>query len=97
MKDNILLLIEDDIKFSRLVDTLRKLNIDAEDYNTHNSTVIFSTLGLSEQEPLFDKYFRMLESNTQIQMNVETDKELAKRVFSFLIGFTTQSVQESLT
>jgi len=64
MKQILTLLIQDDIKQTRLVRTLNSINIDASEYLTNKSSVIFMLMGIeSEQgnEPFLDAYFRKIE------------------------------------
>lgn len=63
MEEEIRLLIQDDIKITRFVYTLARLNIDATHYLSNNSTVIFRLLGqaVSVHDEAYDTYFRMIE------------------------------------
>lgn len=61
MKENIIRLIQDDIKISRLVNALESLNISAYQYNLGNVKVIFSLMGIPEDEEKSEIYFKMIE------------------------------------
>jgi hypothetical protein len=61
MKDNIVRLIQDDIKISRLIDTLERLNIQAYHYHLGNSKVIFSLMNIPEIEPNLEIYYQLIE------------------------------------
>ena len=64
MKRILTLLIEDDIKITRLVRTLAKLDIDASSYLTHKSTLVFEMMEIKHSinnEELMNQYYAKIE------------------------------------
>ena len=64
MKRILTLLIEDDIKITRLVRTLAKLDIDANSYLTHKSTIVFEMVEIKHSingEELMNQYYDKIE------------------------------------
>lgn len=61
MKANILILIHDDIKISRLTNTLDRLHVPANHYPLGNAKVIFSLLEIPETEQNFETYYKLIE------------------------------------
>jgi hypothetical protein len=91
MKMNIISLIKDDIKISRLINTLEHLNIRAYQYNLENSKVIFSLMGIPENEQNFEVYYKMIEQGgdlTKYDTNQKID-ELSEEIFKQLMMFYT--------
>ena len=60
MKDVITLLIEDDIKITRLIRTLAKIGIDASAYTPNKTSVVLRLLEL-DYEKHSDEYLKLLE------------------------------------
>jgi hypothetical protein len=88
MKANILTLIEDDIKISRLTNTLDLLNVPANHYPLGNAKVIFSLLEIQESEQNLETYYQLIEQaadSEQCDLN-EKLTELAEGVFRELVG-----------
>lgn len=59
------LLIQDDIKQTRLVRALGRLEIDATSQLSNASGIVFEIMGMNvdlENEPLLDAYFKKIES-----------------------------------
>lgn len=89
MKKNIVRLIQDDIKISRLINTLERLNVSAHQYNLGNSKVIFSLLGIPEDEHKAEVYFKMVEQGEDLAKYDSNEKieELSEEIFKQLILF----------
>jgi|GEM_PF-4130364 len=89
MKKNIIRLIQDDIKISRLINTLERLNVSASQYNLGNSMVIFSLMGIPEDEQKTEIYFKMVEQGEDLTKYDSTEKieELSEEIFKQLILF----------
>ena len=89
MKKNIIRLIQDDIKISRLIDNLERLNVSAHHYSLANSKVIFSLLGIPEDEQKTEIYFKMVEQGEDLVKYDTPEKieELAEEIFKQLIHF----------
>lgn len=87
MKDNIVRLIQDDIKISRLIDTLEQLNIPASHYYLGNSKVIFSLMKIPEIEPNLEIYYQLIEQGEDLNKynTPERMEELADTVFKQLM------------
>jgi hypothetical protein len=90
MKDNILRLVEDDIKFNRLVTTLRKIGIEAEAYTTNNVHVIFDLMHVPKSELVMQAYFTMIETSGDLERYYAKEKlkQLSCEVFEFLLKFS---------
>lgn len=89
MKSNIVHLIRDDIKISRLINTLERLNISAHQYNLGNSKVIFSLMGIPEEEPYLEIYYKLIEQGADLDKYDSNEKieELAEGIFKQLMVF----------
>lgn len=89
MKKNIIRLIQDDIKISRLINTLERLNVSASQYNLGNSMVIFSLMGIPEDEQKTEVYFKMVEQGEDLTKYDSNEKieELSEEIFKQLILF----------
>lgn len=89
MKKNILRLIQDDIKLSRLINTLEVLNISAYYYFSANSTVILSLMGIEDCEDVQEGYNQRIEQACELENYDTVDKvqELAEEVYEFLLTF----------
>lgn len=89
MKKNIIRLIRDDIKISRLINTLERLNVSAHQYNLGNSMVIFSLLGIPEDDQKTEVYFKMVEQGEDLSKYDTNEKieELSEEIFRQLILF----------
>ncbi|TSJ39080.1 hypothetical protein [Fluviicola chungangensis] len=86
MKTNIILLIQDDIKISRLIGVLENLDISAGSYYLGNVTVIFSLMGISNTEANQEFYQLLIEKADDLE-NYRTPKalmELAEEVYGKL-------------
>lgn len=89
MKENIIRLIRDDIKISRLINTLEDLNVSAHQYSLGNSIVIFSLMEIDENEQHSEIYFKMVEQGEDLVKYNSKEKieELAEEIFKQLILF----------
>ena len=84
MKSNILTLIKDDIKISRLTNTLDRLHVPTAHYPLGNSKVIFSLMGIPDEEPTLEIYYKLLEQGADLDQ--EKIEELAEGIFRELMG-----------
>lgn len=86
---NIVRLIRDDIKISRLINTLERLNVSAYQYTLGNSKVIFSLMGIPDEEQNFEIYYKMIEQGEDLTKYDSNEKieELAEEVFKQLMVF----------
>jgi hypothetical protein len=89
MKMNIILLIRDDIKISRLLNTLEQLNVSARHYHLSNSKVVFSLMGIPEEESNLEIYYKMIEQGADLDKYNSNEKieELAEGIFKQLVVF----------
>ena len=80
MKTNIIRLIHDDIKISRLIGVLEHLDISASSYYLGNVTVIFSLMGISNTEANREFYQLWIEKADDLEKyrSPEALKELAE-------------------
>lgn len=87
MKTNILRLIQNDIKISRLIGVLEQLDISANSYYLGNSTVIFSFMGIAENEHNKDWYHLMVEQGEDLDKYLSSAKvkELAEEIYKQLL------------
>lgn len=87
MKTNILRLIQDDIKISRLIGVLEQLDISANSYYLGNSSVIFSFLGIPDNEHNQELYHRMVEQGEDLDKYLAPVKvkELAEEIYKQLL------------
>ncbi len=87
MKSNIVHLIRDDIKISRLIDTLERLNVSARLYHLSNSKVVFSLMGIPEEEPNLEIYYKLIEQGADLDKYDSNEKieELAEGIFKQLM------------
>ena len=74
MKSNIVHLIRDDIKISRLIDTLERLNVSARHYHLSNSKVVFSLMGIPEEEPNLEIYYKLIEQGADLDKYDSNEK-----------------------
>lgn len=86
MKTNIIRLIQDDIKISRLIGVLENLDISASSYYLGNVTVIFSLMGISNTEANQEFYQLWIEQADDLEKyrSPEALKELAEEVYGKL-------------
>ena len=89
MKKILTLLIADDIKISRLVYTLEKLDIDANDYLTHKPTIVFELIGIKhtlQNEDLFNQFYQKIQ---QASDNDQTeDMQAIEDIIEWLSSFS---------
>lgn len=83
MKANILTLIQDDIKISRLTNTLDLLNVPVNHYPLGNAKVIFSLMEIPETEQNFEMYYKLIEQAADLEKCDSKEKleGLAEGVF----------------
>lgn len=87
MKENIIHLIQDDIKISKLISNLQNLGISACNYYLNNSRVIFNLMGIPIEEETQDLYHRMIELGSdagEYNSSSKNVEELAEDIYSFL-------------
>jgi hypothetical protein len=80
-------LIRDDIKISRLTNTLDLLNVPVNHYPLGNSKVIFSLMGIPDEEQNLETYYQLIEQAADSVQCDSNDKleELAEGVFRELM------------
>jgi len=61
MENNLIILIEDEIRITRLSQGLAELGIDISEYLPNNARVIFDVMGLNPH--LMDDYFKLIEQS----------------------------------
>ena len=61
MRDAILLIIEEEIKLTTLVRSLKQLNIDVTEYLPNTSKAVFDLMGIEVNDTITDTYFQMVE------------------------------------
>lgn len=92
-KKQILTLIESDIISSKLVNTFKTINIDADLYLTDISTVIFDQIGINKAEQtdkLYRKYFSLVNKGRKINFSNDNKTELEKytdEIYKYLLNF----------
>lgn len=89
MKSNILTLIKDDIKISRLTNTLDRLHVPTAHYPLGNSKVIFSLMGIPEEEATLEIYYILIEQGADLEQYDSNEKieELAEGILGELMVF----------
>ncbi|WP_430405750.1 hypothetical protein [Fluviicola sp.] len=87
MKNNIIYLIRDDIKISRLTNTLDRLHVPTAHYPLGNSKVIFSLMEIPEAEQNFEMYYKLIEQAADLEKCNSNEKieELAEGIFRELV------------
>lgn len=88
MKTNVLTLIKDDIKISRLTNTLDQLNVPVNHYPLGNAKVIFSLLEIPETEQNLESYYQLIEQAADLEKCDSNEKieELAEGDFYAVDG-----------
>lgn len=89
MKKDILTLIEGDIVNTKLINTFRGIGIDADDYLTDSSTVIFRMLKIPKEkrtDDFYESYFKLLKLGEKIDFNKNRKevRTLAKEIYFLL-------------
>ena len=89
---HILTLIESDIISSKLVNTFKTINIDADLYLTDISTVIFEQIGISkanQTDKLYRKYFSMVNNGRKIDLSKDktTLEKYTHEIYTYLVRF----------
>jgi hypothetical protein len=89
MKRNMILLIRDDIKISRLTNVLDHLHVPVNHYPLGNAKVIFSLLEIPDEEQNREMYYKLIEQAADLEQCNSNEKleELAEGVFRELVGF----------
>lgn len=89
-RKQILALIESDIVSSKLILTLQQIGIDASDYLTDISTVVFVQIGIRKEnrtEELYKKYFDLIRQVQYLDLQVKGEKNrLALKIYAFWLG-----------
>lgn len=90
--NDILTLIESDIISSKLVNTLKKINIDADLYSTDISTVVFKQIGIRKAdrtEELYRKYFTMVDKGRKIDFSRDKIalEKYTNEIYEYLVRF----------
>ncbi len=87
-KDLILLLIQADMRNSRLIGGLNKAGALIENFDTDLAFVVFTLIGFKERDDsLYTKYFRYLERLNELDLSVFLDKQCfyAFKLYQILI------------
>lgn len=90
MEKTLRMLIEDDIKITRLVQTLGKLEIDASYYLTNTSTVVFRLAGIpleGHEDHRFDDYFKMIERCASRPASPDQLKKQAVEIVQIILNW----------
>lgn len=89
-RKQILTLIENDIVNSKLIFTLNNIGVDASDYLTDTSTVVFVQIGIRKEnrtEELYKKYFDLIKQVQYLDLQIKGKKSrLALKIYGFLIA-----------
>jgi hypothetical protein len=91
-KTQILTLIESDIISSKLINTFKNINIDADLYQTDISTVIFERIGISKADrtdKLYEKYFSMVNKGRIIDFSQDKTalETYTSEIYTYLVNF----------
>jgi hypothetical protein len=90
-KQDILILIENDIINTRLISILNDIGVDLSSYSLYIDQLIFKSIGLKKQlrtDELYEKYFELLKLGKSIHPNnVAELKQLALKIYRFLVGY----------
>ena len=88
-KKKILSLIECDILNSKLVYTLTGIGVDANDYLTDTSPVIFTLIGIKKEnrtEELYRKYHDLIRQTEYLELRNNVEKaRLALKIYNYLL------------
>jgi len=86
----VLTLIENEITNSKLIFTLQHIGIDASDYFTDTSQVVFVLIGIRKEnrtEELYKKYFDLIKQVQYLDLHIKGEKNrLALKIYGFLIA-----------
>lgn len=89
-RKQILTLIENELTNSKLIFTLQNIGIEAEEYFTDTSHVIFVQIGIRKEnrtEELYKKYFDLIKQVQYLDLQVKGEKNrLALKIYGFLIA-----------
>lgn len=88
MKSTIITLIRDDIKISRLTNALDRLHVPTAHYPLGNSKVIFTLMGIPEEEQTLEIYYELIEQGADLDKYDSNEKmeELVEGIFRQLMG-----------
>lgn len=88
-KKQILTLIESDILSFKLILTLNNIGVDASNYSTDISKVVFMLMGIKKKrrtETLYRKYFDLIRQVEYLDLRNEVEKSrLSLRIYNYLI------------
>lgn len=88
-KEQIIILIESDILSSKLIITLTNIGIDAGNYVTDISRVVFAMIGIEETEELLENYFTIINQVEHFDiLQADEKNRLAIKCYNFLISKT---------
>nr|WP_294862370.1 hypothetical protein [uncultured Fluviicola sp.] len=83
-------LIENEITNSKLIFTLQNIGIEASDYFTDTSQVIFVLIGIRKEnrtEELYKKYFELIKQVQYLDLQIKGEKSrLALKIYGLLIA-----------
>lgn len=94
MKKQILTLIESDILNFKLVITLNNIGVDASNYSTDISKVVFKLMGITKEqrtEELYRKYFDLIKQVEYLDLRNENEKSrLSLKIYNHLLAEISQ-------
>lgn len=86
----ILTLIESELTNSKLIFTLQNIGIEAGEYFTDTSDVVFIQIGIRKEnrtEELHKKYFDLIKQVQYLDLQIKGEKNrLALKIYGFLIA-----------
>lgn len=89
-RKQILTLIENEITNSKLIFTLQHIGIEASDYFTDTSQVVFVLIGIRKEnrtEELYKKYFDLIKQVQYLDLQIKGEKSrLALKIYGLLIA-----------
>lgn len=89
MKKQILTLIESDILNFKLVLTLNNIGVDASNYSTDISKVVFKLMGITKEqrtEELYRKYFDLIRQVEYLDLRNKVEKSrLSLKIYNHLL------------
>lgn len=89
MKKKVLTLIESDILSFKLILTLNNIGVDASNYSTDISKVVFMLMGIKKKrrtEELYRTYFELIRQVEYLDLRNEVEKSrLSLKIYNHLL------------
>lgn len=86
----VLTLIENELTNSKLIFTLQHIGIEASDYLTDTSQVVFVLIGIRKEnrtEELYKKYFDLIKQVQYLDLQIKGEKNrLALKIYGLLVA-----------